>query len=56
MTETICRPFITLRNGRVLYAPEVGKKAFCFPVKQTKEKATPVDKPRGEAVSFKKKI
>jgi hypothetical protein len=26
----ICTAFITLRNGRKLYAYEVGKKAFCF--------------------------
>lgn len=29
-TTWICRPFITLRNGRKLFAWEVGKKAFCF--------------------------
>jgi hypothetical protein len=28
----ICRPFITLRNGKRLYAKDVGKQAFCFPV------------------------
>lgn len=26
----ICRPFITLRNGKVLWAWQVGKKAFCL--------------------------
>lgn len=26
----VFRPFITLRNGRILYASEVGKKAFAF--------------------------
>jgi len=31
MPNIICRPFITLRNGRVLWAHEVGKTAFCFP-------------------------
>lgn len=30
-TELICRPFITLRNGKVLWAWEKGLKAFCFP-------------------------
>ena len=29
----IFRPYITLRNGRRLYAWQCGKKAFCFPVK-----------------------
>jgi len=27
----ICRPFITLRNGKVLWAWEKGLQAFCFP-------------------------
>lgn len=26
----ICRPYITLKNGTVLYAAQCGKKAFCF--------------------------
>jgi hypothetical protein len=26
----ICRSCITLRNGRILWASQVGKKAFCF--------------------------
>lgn len=26
----ICRPFITLKNGKRLYAYQVGLKAFCF--------------------------
>ncbi|MFZ5365444.1 MAG: hypothetical protein ACOZBH_04595 [Patescibacteria group bacterium] len=30
MAEIICRPYITLRNGRVLWAREVGRRAFCF--------------------------
>ncbi|WP_284281155.1 hypothetical protein [Limnobacter litoralis] len=30
----ICRPWITLRNGKRLYAWQVGKKAFCFPAKR----------------------
>lgn len=29
----ICRPYITLKNGRVLWAHTVGKRAFCFWVK-----------------------
>lgn len=30
----ICRPWITLRNGKRLYAWQVGKKAFCFKAKR----------------------
>ena len=26
----ICRPYITLKNGKRLYAAAYGKKAFCF--------------------------
>lgn len=29
----ICRPFITTRSGKRIYASSVGKKAFCFYVK-----------------------
>lgn len=36
MSTMICRPFITLRNGRRLYAHEVGKTAFCFEVDEVK--------------------
>jgi hypothetical protein len=32
----ICRPYITLRNGKRLYASECGKQAFCFWVPQDK--------------------
>lgn len=32
----ICRPRITLRNGKRLCAYEVGKKAFCFEVDEEK--------------------
>lgn len=28
----ICTPYITLRNGKRLYAHEKGKEAFCFEV------------------------
>lgn len=28
----ICRPFITLKNGKRLYAHEKGLEAFCFEV------------------------
>lgn len=46
MTTTICRPFITLRNGKVLWAWEKGLKAFCFEVKYErpkKQKTSPED-------------
>ncbi|WP_296271790.1 hypothetical protein [Pseudomonas sp. UBA6323] len=36
MSTMICRPFITLRNGRRLFAHEVGKTAFCFEVDEVK--------------------
>lgn len=26
----ICRPYITLRNGRVIWAYQKGLRAFCF--------------------------
>jgi len=38
MATTICRPFITLRNGKVIYAFEKGLKAFCFEVDEVKPK------------------
>lgn len=43
-TQMICRPYITLRNGRVLWAWEVGKKAFCFAAKSdyVKKKNPPI--------------
>lgn len=28
----ICTPYITLRNGKILYAHEKGLEAFCFEV------------------------
>jgi hypothetical protein len=33
----ICRPYITLRNGRRLYAYQYGLKAFCFVPKNPKK-------------------
>ncbi|BCG27933.1 hypothetical protein TUM18999_61240 [Pseudomonas tohonis] len=36
MGTMICRPFITLKNGRRLFAHEVGKTAFCFEVEEVK--------------------
>jgi len=38
MATTICRPFITLRNGKVIYAFQKGLKAFCFEVDEVKPK------------------
>lgn len=34
----ICRPWITLRSGKVLKASEVGLKAFCFEVEEVRPK------------------
>lgn len=36
MAELVFTPYITLKNGRVLWAKEVGKKVFCFPAKSRK--------------------
>lgn len=36
--ELVFTPYITLRNGQRLYARQFGKKAFCFPRKESKEK------------------
>lgn len=38
MSVTICRSFITLRNGKILYASACGKKAFCFEVEEKRPK------------------
>jgi hypothetical protein len=32
----ICRPFITLRNGKIIYAHQKGLDAFCFEVSDEK--------------------
>ncbi|BFO06940.1 hypothetical protein KNHN1_53180 [Pseudomonas guariconensis] len=37
----ICRPFITLRNGKRLFAHEVGKTAFCFEVDEVRKAKPP---------------
>lgn len=47
MSTMICRPFITLRNGRRLFAHEVGKTAFCFEVDEVK-KAKPKESVQGQ--------
>ncbi len=36
--EMVFTAYITLKNGNRLYAKQVGKKAFCFPRKEAKEK------------------
>ncbi len=36
----ICRPFITLKNGKVLYANKYGKKSFCFYVEEVRPRKT----------------
>jgi hypothetical protein len=53
MTTLICRPFITLRNGKILYAWEKGLKAFCFNVKE-KQKTPPPIKENGASGKKKK--
>ena len=37
--DLIFTAFITLKDGTRLYAKQVGKKAFCFPRKDAKEKS-----------------
>lgn len=34
----VCTPFITLRNGKRLFAFEKGKEAFCFEVTEEQHK------------------
>lgn len=41
--ELVFTPYITLRNGKRLYARQFGKKAFCFPRKEAPEKNTKKD-------------
>lgn len=36
-SELVFTSYITLKNGKRLYASQVGKKAFCFPRKETKK-------------------
>ena len=36
-SELVFTPYITLKNGQRLYASQVGKKAFCFPRKESKK-------------------
>ncbi len=51
MANIICRPFITLKSGKVLYAWEKGLKAFCFPATPNyipKKKKPPVKEESSE--------
>lgn len=34
--DLVFTPYITLKNGKRLYAKQVGKKVFCFPRKRKK--------------------
>ena len=36
-TEMVCRPYITLRNGKRIYAANYGLRAFCFMPKCTQD-------------------
>ena len=37
-SDMVFTAYITLKNGHRLYAKQVGKKAFCFPSRDAKEK------------------
>ena len=37
--DLVFSPYITLKNGRRIYARQYGKKAFCFRRKREKEEA-----------------
>lgn len=39
-SEMVFTTYITLKNGQRLYAKQVGKKVFCFPRKEVKEKTS----------------
>lgn len=39
-TPMVYTPYITLKNGRRLYAKQFGKKAFCFPCREAKNKTS----------------
>lgn len=38
-TDLVFTTFITLKNGKRLYAKQVGKKVFCFPRKELQDKS-----------------
>lgn len=54
MATLICRPYITLRNKKVLYAWEKGLKAFCFWVDEEKQKIPSDANHKGTSVRKKK--
>lgn len=37
-TQMVYTPYITLKNGQRLYAKQFGKKAFCFPCRDAKDR------------------
>lgn len=44
----ICRPFITTRSGKRIYAWQKGKKAFCFWVRPKEMPLFPSDEEVGD--------
>lgn len=35
--ELVFTPYVTLKNGKRLYAKQYGKKVFCFPKEKTEK-------------------
>jgi hypothetical protein len=52
MFMLICTPFITLKNGKKLFAHEKGKEAFCFEVTE-EEHQKYMEKKKGTTKSDK---
>lgn len=50
----VCTPFITLRNGRKLFAYEKGLEAFCFEVTEEQHKKYTEKKQKQEKAVDKK--
>ena len=42
-SELVFTPYITLKNGKRLYASQLEKKVFCFPRKEAQDKDTRKD-------------
>lgn len=38
--QMVFTPYITLKDGRRMYAKQFGKKAFCFPRREAKDKTS----------------
>ena len=38
---TVCRPWVTTKSGKRIFASQYGKKAFCFLVEEEKPKVDP---------------